>query len=71
MREDKRLVLGSEAGQAGGHYDIADSEEEALEDSDLYFVSKNTFVIERTKTPDQNKREKQREFRYIAADIGA
>lgn len=49
VREDKRLVLGSEAGQAGGHYDIADSEEEALEDSDLYFVSKDTFVIERTK----------------------
>lgn len=49
VREDKRLVLGSETGQAGGHYDIADSEEDALEDSNLYFVSKDTFVIKQTK----------------------
>lgn len=46
VKEDDTLVLSSESGHADGTYENADTEDEALEDEDTYFVSDDTLIID-------------------------
>lgn len=46
VKEDGTLVLSSETGHADGSYEKVDTEDEALEDDDTYFVSADTLIIE-------------------------
>ena len=46
IKDDKTLVLSSKDGHAGGSYEKAETEEEALEDKDMYYVSKDTLIID-------------------------
>ena len=46
VKEDGTLVLSSETGHADGSYEKVDTEDEALEDDDTYFVSEDTLIIE-------------------------
>lgn len=46
VKEDGTLVLSSESGHADGTYENVDTEDEALEDEDTYFVSDDTLIID-------------------------
>lgn len=46
VKEDGTLVLSSETGHADGTYEKVDTEDEALEDGDTYFVSSDILIIE-------------------------
>lgn len=46
VKEDGTLVLSSKTGHADDTYEKVDTEDEALEDEDTYFVSADTLIIE-------------------------
>lgn len=45
VKDDGTLILSSDEGHAGGSYEKADTEEEALDDVDAYYVDKDKFII--------------------------
>lgn len=46
VKEDGTLVLSSKEGHADDSFELAESEEKALDDSRAYFVSEDTLIID-------------------------
>lgn len=46
LKDDGTLVLSSKEGHADDSFDLAESEEEALDDSGAYFVSEDKLIID-------------------------
>lgn len=45
VKEDGKLVMSSKEGHADDSFKLAESEEEALDNRNMYFVSKDTLII--------------------------
>lgn len=46
VKDDGKLVMSSKEGHADDSFELAESEEEALDNSNMYFVSKDTLIID-------------------------
>lgn len=49
VKDDGTLILSSPSGHANETYEKTDNEEDALDDSSLYYLSDDTLIIERDK----------------------
>lgn len=46
VKEDGKLIMTSKEGHADDSFELAESEEEALDNGNMYFVSEDTLIID-------------------------
>ncbi len=46
VKDDGKLVMTSKEGHADDSFELAESEEEALDNGNMYFVSEDTLIID-------------------------